>query len=269
MIAVIVAAFVVFLVPQWLHRRVSAVDPVALAAEEVEEADMDRPVPGGFAARSRRSVPRVLVRRPVLDTSAAPEATAVRPHSAAARRRRILFVLMLATTLTLVAAGIGQAVGRAVVPWWAAAVPGALLVGYLGLLAVLRPGRAAMRSTRPGAAPAAAEGDLGPAVGDSAPAAVELPAEVEDVPAVPAPVTGAAVEHEGAEEGSSDDRWTPTPVPLPTYVTAPKAPRRIRTIDLSNPGSWTRTAPVTVPAGDAAPEATAETDEPARRVVGE
>ncbi len=35
------------------------------------------------------------------------------------------------------------------------------------------------------------------------------------------------------------DTWEPVPVPLPTYVTAPKARRSIRTIDLDTPGAWT------------------------------
>jgi hypothetical protein len=33
--------------------------------------------------------------------------------------------------------------------------------------------------------------------------------------------------------------WQPTPVPLPTYVTKPVAPRVGRPIDLTKPGAWT------------------------------
>lgn len=33
--------------------------------------------------------------------------------------------------------------------------------------------------------------------------------------------------------------WQPTPVPLPTYVTKPVAPRVARPIDLTHPGAWT------------------------------
>ena len=32
--------------------------------------------------------------------------------------------------------------------------------------------------------------------------------------------------------------WDPLPVTLPTYVTKPKARRTVRTIDLSEPGTW-------------------------------
>lgn len=33
--------------------------------------------------------------------------------------------------------------------------------------------------------------------------------------------------------------WSPVPVPLPTYVTKPMAPRRTATVDLTRPGAWT------------------------------
>ena len=38
---------------------------------------------------------------------------------------------------------------------------------------------------------------------------------------------------------SDDEAWRPNPLPLPTYVTAPKAVRPIRVIDLTSPGAWT------------------------------
>lgn len=34
--------------------------------------------------------------------------------------------------------------------------------------------------------------------------------------------------------------WSPVPVPLPTYVTKPVAPRRGPAIDLTNPGAWSQ-----------------------------
>ena len=42
-------------------------------------------------------------------------------------------------------------------------------------------------------------------------------------------------------QGSSEDRksWSPTNVPVPTYVTAPKAFSPARIIDLTIPGAWT------------------------------
>ncbi|MDP9417953.1 MAG: hypothetical protein M3P48_09005, partial [Actinomycetota bacterium] len=54
------------------------------------------------------------------------------------------------------------------------------------------------------------------------------------LPAAPAAVQRAE------PAGEADTGWRPTPVPLPTYVTKPKAARSPRTIDLSQPGPWSR-----------------------------
>jgi hypothetical protein len=43
-----------------------------------------------------------------------------------------------------------------------------------------------------------------------------------------------AAPHADADE----DAWRPNPLPLPTYVTAPKAVRPIKVIDLTSPGAW-------------------------------
>ena len=39
-------------------------------------------------------------------------------------------------------------------------------------------------------------------------------------------------------ESPASEPWNPVAVPIPTYVTAPKAVRPIRTIDLTKPGVW-------------------------------
>ena len=39
-------------------------------------------------------------------------------------------------------------------------------------------------------------------------------------------------------ESPASESWNPVAVPIPTYVTAPKAVRPIRTIDLTKPGVW-------------------------------
>ncbi|MCW2615144.1 MAG: hypothetical protein JWN08_2138, partial [Frankiales bacterium] len=41
---------------------------------------------------------------------------------------------------------------------------------------------------------------------------------------------------EPAVRGAQGEPWAPVPVPLPGYVTAPKAPRRV--LDLTRPGEW-------------------------------
>ncbi|MFE6053401.1 hypothetical protein ACFQ6N_21810 [Kitasatospora sp. NPDC056446] len=71
-------------------------------------------------------------------------------------------------------------------------------------------------------------------------------------PAAPVPSASAvaeATEHEEWVDGMRErgaagpDSWEPVPVPLPTYVTAPVAPRVSRGLDLTAPGTWTAGRP--------------------------
>jgi hypothetical protein len=62
--------------------------------------------------------------------------------------------------------------------------------------------------------------------------------------------TGADVTFDAADQPSDEQRvderrptegdetWRPNELPLPTYVTAPKAIRPIKVIDLTSPGAW-------------------------------
>lgn len=61
-------------------------------------------------------------------------------------------------------------------------------------------------------------------------------------------------EAERARRAAADAAWSPVPVPLPTYVTKPPAPRRAPAIDLTNPGAWTE-AQVAAAAVEPAPQA--------------
>ncbi len=54
--------------------------------------------------------------------------------------------------------------------------------------------------------------------------------------------------------------WEPAPVPLPTYVNAPVAPRTTRGIDLDAPGTWSAARSTT--AGTPPTPRTAETKAP-------
>jgi hypothetical protein len=47
-------------------------------------------------------------------------------------------------------------------------------------------------------------------------------------------------EEEERARAAAEAGWNPVPVPLPTYVSKPVAPRRGPTIDLTNPGAWTQ-----------------------------
>ena len=188
-------------------------------------------------------------------------------RTAASRRRRLLGALAALTLVAALLVGVGAVAGLSV-PAWLVAVPGGLMVAYLVLLAIVRPGaqhpvggvrRDAVDEVDDAALPLDAEGDAGraeavKAVGRSGDVPVDAAAVVAGPSAhgaahLPAAGTGAAQTSSVDRAGSVDavpshekSTWTPVPVPTPTYVTAPRARRSVRTIDLSNPGSWT-TAP--------------------------
>lgn len=266
-VVVIVAAWALFLVPQWMHRRASAAAHLAdRIAESPAESDLDDRAEHDDAGsgtssqtsrRARRFGRRHLTRRPAPQpvpgrfTRLLARGRAKRrgdehvapARSAAARRRRVLAVLALSTLLTAVVVAVAAVAGLPV-PAWLVAVPGGLMIGYLALLAVLRPGsHAPVRATARSSVPSRTDTDE--AAADTVPALAAVPvvaAAPTDEPAVP---TAEAVPSEPVHPEST---WTPVPVPTPTYVTAPRARRAVRTIDLSNPGSW---ASVTRPAASA------------------
>jgi hypothetical protein len=248
-VVVIVAAWAVFLVPQWLHRRAEAAahlaDRVPEAASPTDTVDVDLdadPVdpPEGLApARPGRVGRRLLVRPTTTQKHQGPAWLRGRPwrrggqgpsmvRSAAARRRRVLAVLAAATLVAALAVAVSAALGGPA-PGWVVAVPGLLMVGYLVLLALVHPA----------AASAAA-----PAVRRLSPLEASPPARAAVAgPAAAQPSTHAVLADDPTdpevELGEAEGTWTPVPVPVPTYVTAARAPRTVRTIDLSNPGSWT------------------------------
>jgi hypothetical protein len=151
---------------------------------------------------------------------------------AAKRRRRILLLLLICTVATVAVAA------YALVPWWSVAVPAALTV--LFQCTCIRQARRQRRSRRAVAPVVEPRPDLAAPAPDDEPTVVLERKDVEE----PAPVSPAA-----------DGLWDPVPVTLPTYVSKPKAPRTIRTIDLGQPGTWTsgRTGEAAAIAPDATP----------------
>ncbi len=170
-----------------------------------------------------------------------------------ARRRRTTVVLFLAFTLGAVVAGVG---GLAFL--WAPAAPALLLSAYIVYLRTherrrfaftmdqrraelaaqrLREGRPRPRQAAPDPVTAAAPLD------DT----VTHPAPVPAPPAEPSATAGrrALVEQTDHAEWVDQQRdrgtgegWEPVPVPLPTYVTAPVAPRAGDSVDLGAPDTW-------------------------------
>lgn len=151
--------------------------------------------------------------------------------TAARRRRRMLVVLVLAVAV----AAAGVYLGR--LPGWVLLVPAVLTVLFLFVArraAVVQAGRRwrlverhrAAARRRAGAAPVQG-------ADDHAVVAEEMDDETAE------PVARRLVIPETAADVDDPDSWQPVPVPLPTYLTKPKAPRRARRIDLSQPGAWT------------------------------
>ncbi|WP_405011906.1 gephyrin-like molybdotransferase receptor GlpR [Kitasatospora sp. NBC_01539] len=93
-----------------------------------------------------------------------------------------------------------------------------------------RPARTHLRLAATGPAPAEARGEARGEVRASGPAAAAASALAE------------TTDHEEWVDGMRErgpagaDSWEPVPVPLPTYVTAPVAPRVTRGLDLAGPG---------------------------------
>jgi hypothetical protein len=260
--AVIVGLWAVVLVPMWLRRH----------DESSESRSVDR-FEGAMRTLSRRSgsadrrevlVPRraSVPLRP--DGVPAQDARAV----AATRRRRTGLALL---GLLLVTVGLGM---LGVLPIWLVVVPLLLVAGF-GWQSHVATQRAAARATAARRVRAAQsrrlrEESVGARLAGR-PARRPMAAPVvEPVVAVVEPV----VVDEEFYDAVAEHVWDPVPVPLPTYVTAPKAPRSVRVIDLTKPGAWTSGhLEVQDPSG-AALDATAAADssspaDPTGIVVGE
>jgi hypothetical protein len=275
--AAIVAGWAAVLVPRWVRRneeaeRARAADVLA-GIRVLERRNLGAPDTGTARRQALHAphppIPELPLRPRPADPAhvAGGGARRVPPppprrvaRSAAARRRLVLTVLVavLLTNAAAVVAG--------VIPTLALAVPAALLVGFVVLArrAVRREARAlaqfrtrqaryatGARVPRPRRliprATAVGTDDRSDRESDAAPdvlAAAAQPAGVREgevgLPTAAAPVAGAtATDVPIADDLDDTDSWAPVPVPLPTYVTAPKAPRVIRRIDLSSSQAWT------------------------------
>ncbi|OEU87535.1 hypothetical protein DB35_25625 [Streptomyces abyssalis] len=184
-----------------------------------------------------------------------------------ARRRRTTMVLFLAFTAGAIVAAVG---GFAFL--WAPGAPGLLLSAYIVHLRVTERRRFAATMDKRRRVESAAQERHAPQAGDDEAAArTGGGAETEAFhgPATaaghtasqgPAPEPAAAHTEEPAAidrralveqtdhaewvdqqrhgDRESTEGWDPVPVPLPTYVSAPVAPRSTRGVDLEAPGTW-------------------------------
>jgi hypothetical protein len=155
---------------------------------------------------------------------------------AASRRRRVLLVLMAALS-----AVIGLCAAH-LTPWWSTAIPGGLLlifivVARISVRVMLRRLDGRYREIRHGNN----ESTIFLSRKDFAKSGIATPSAsgTADVAAKPGTL------------------WDPIPITMPTYVSKPLAPRTVRTIDLSGPGTPSSTrhdSPVTADA----PESTSD-----------
>jgi membrane protein YdbS with pleckstrin-like domain len=207
-------------------------------------------------------VPSPRTESPVLPTVPAPRRPVDRKrlattHKAAAaaaarRRRRVLAVLLLATAVV----GAGSYFGT--LQPWAAAIPGVLAVGFLGLARVLvRREHARWQHALAGLKAAQQVETVSSLEPASSVELVETTVTAADP--VDAPEAVIEVVEERNEQGfavvsglddtasfpvglladpvlAKQELWDPVPVTLPTYVTKPRATRSVRTIDLNEPG---------------------------------
>ncbi|MFI6008408.1 gephyrin-like molybdotransferase receptor GlpR [Streptomyces sp. NPDC051243] len=203
----------------------------------------------GPAGKARKRVPAA--RRPPAEEAAAARA---RRSKVLARRRRTTVVLFLAFTLGAVVAAVG---GLAFL--WAPGIPAVLLSGYIAYLrsqerrrfayqmdrrqaeaAAQRLREHARQSRRRGAADAGDgidEPDERPEPGTD----TGLSALAADRRALVEQTDHAEwvdQQRERQRRPGHGDSWDPVPVPLPTYVTAPVAPRATSNVDLGAPDAW-------------------------------
>ncbi|ELP64105.1 gephyrin-like molybdotransferase receptor GlpR [Streptomyces turgidiscabies] len=218
-------------------------------------------------ARERKRE-RVPASRRSAGTSAEAAARA-RRSKVLARRRRTTVMLFIAFTLGAIVAAVG---GLALL--WAPAVPAVMLSGYIAYLRTQERRRftyqmdrrqaelAAQRlrerqpRRRPSTDPGAEEQDEHPEPATD-PGMSALAADRRALVEQTDHAEWVDQQRERQRRPGHGDSWDPVPVPLPTYVTAPVAPRATSDVDLGAPDAWSSARSSTV-----GRESEAPTDEP-------
>jgi hypothetical protein len=186
------------------------------------------------------------------------------------RRRRTITLLFLAFTVGAVAAAVGG-----VAFLWAPAIPAVLLTACIGQMrrqerrryevrldqqqAAEAARQVRARAGRPRAERARHEPSVEPVqkVAPKAEAGVSAPVSsprTADRRALVEQTDHAEWVDQQRAQQAADDGWDPVPVPLPTYVTAPVAPRTTSGVDLGAPDTWSSARSGTTPSV-ASPEA--------------
>ncbi|CAM5561495.1 divisome protein SepX/GlpR [Streptomyces canus] len=241
--------------------RPQAQATVQPSASERREAPR-QPEPGGAPTRKQAPAPaasaqpQAQTHAPAPRRTAAAEAAAARARrtKALARRRRTTVMLFLAFTLGTIVAAVG---GLAFL--WAPGVPAVMLSAYIAHLRSQERRRFAYQMDRRRAEAAAQrlrERARQPRRRSSVSTGVEAD-EPEERPATETDTGLSALaadrralveqtdhaewidqQRERQHRPGHGDSWDPVPVPLPTYVTAPVAPRATSDVDLGAPDAW-------------------------------
>lgn len=202
--AVVAVIWIAYFVPAWLRRH-----------DEVSESR---------SVERYRSAMRVVARGTGADVGPTAFERA-ETRRAALRRRQQLFVGIFGMLLITV----GSAMFGLVSPWLIAlpVVSGAAYLVYLRRAKVaedLVARRAAVRATR--------NRDV-----SLQPSSLSFARAIQEPVVETAPVSSTVHVIERGERPQT--AWQPAQIPVPTYVTAPKAVRGHRVIDLTKPGAWT------------------------------
>ncbi|MFG2923593.1 gephyrin-like molybdotransferase receptor GlpR [Streptomyces sp. NPDC048305] len=239
--------------PDAVTDRLESVDVRAFSAPPARtEARLRDPAasgPGPDRPRERPARPASDRREAGRLSGAEAERERRRRSQVLARRRRTTTVLFLAFTLGAVVAAVG---GLRFL--WAPAVPAVLLSAYIVHLRGQERRRFVFTMDRRRAEAAAQRlRENRPRRHQSTSSAA---AEPDEEPEAPAPVPTVSPQEAGRralveqtdhaewvdqqrERGPAQgDSWEPVPVPLPTYVTAPVAPRATGGVEVGDPETW-------------------------------
>lgn len=219
------------------------------AARPLDPGTSDEP--GAASAHNPMSPAR---RTAAAEAAAEAAAARARRTKALARRRRTTVMLFLAFTCGTIVAAVG---GLAFL--WAPAVPAVLLSAYIAYLRSQERRRFAYQMDRRRAEAAAQrlrerarqprwrgsvdagvdtdEPDEGPEP-ETDPGMSALAADRRALVEQTDHAEWVDQQRERQQRPGHGDSWDPVPVPLPTYVTAPVAPRATADVDLGAPDAW-------------------------------
>ncbi|MFE5912472.1 gephyrin-like molybdotransferase receptor GlpR [Streptomyces wedmorensis] len=226
--------------PDAATEHLSSVDVRAFSAPAARtEARLElpepEPEPAPAAGPAASAAQASAAARPAAGAAGA-AAERARRGKVLARRRRTTTLLFAAFTLGAVVAAVGG-----VTFLWAPAVPALLLSAYIVHLRVQERRRFVyvMDRRRAEAAAARLRESRRPAptpepVPDPAPS----PQEADRRALVEQTDHAEWVDQQRERGPARGDSWDPVPVPLPTYVTAPVAPRATSGIDITDPETW-------------------------------